>query len=93
MEVGRTLADFGTIWVGSASIRCDRLPKLNTIPLWIGEPAELPEIAVFTFGIDRDTFVSQAVQHSIEVIHLEVNHCFLCRRKVSIILPEEGKDA
>ena len=46
----------------------------------------------FAFGIDRDTFVYQTVQHSIEVIHLQVDHRFLCRRKVFIILPEEGKD-
>ena len=56
------------IWAGSVSTRCDRLPKLNPISFWIGEPAELPEIVVFTFRIDGDTFVSQAAQHSIEVI-------------------------
>src|SRR5947207_14478687 len=88
-----TLADFrGLIWAGSASTSCDGLPKLDTISFWVGEPAEPSKIVAFAFGIDRDTFVYQTVQHSIEVIHLEVDHRFLCCRKVFIILSEEGKD-
>ena len=89
----RMLADFrGPIWAGSASIRRDRLPKLDTISFWIGAPAELPEIVAFAFWIDRDAFVYQTVQHTIEVIHLEIDHCFLCRREVCIVLFEEGED-
>ena len=68
------------------------LPELDTISFRVGEPAKPSEIVAFAFGIDRDTFGYQTVQHSIEVIHLEVDHRSLCRRKVFIILPEEGKD-
>jgi hypothetical protein len=56
------------------------------------DAAELSKIVAFAFGIDRDTFVFQTVQHSIQVIHSEVDHRFLRWRKVSIILPEEGED-
>src|SRR6476646_6186900 len=76
----------------SVSTSSDRLPKLDAISFWVGEPAELSKIVAVAFGIDRDTFVYQTVQHSIEVIHLEVDHHFLCRRKVFVILSEEGKD-
>src|SRR5580704_3683560 len=86
-------ADFwGHTWASSASTSCDGLPKLDTISFWVGEPAEPSKIVAFAFGIDRDTLVYQTVQHSIEVIHLEVDHRFLCRRKVFITLSEEGKD-
>jgi hypothetical protein len=77
---------------GSASITCDGLPKLDTISFRVGEPAELSKIVALAFGIDRDTFGYQTVQHSIEVIHLEVDHRFLCQGKVFIVLPEEGED-
>src|ERR1017187_6716640 len=83
---------WGPIWVGSASVSCDRLPKLDTISFRIGDPAKLSKIVAFAFWIDRDTFVYQTVQHSIEVIHLEVDHCFLCRREVCIVLFEKGED-
>jgi len=85
-------AVWGPIWVGSASVSCDRLPKLDTISLWVGEPAKPSEIVAFASWIDRDTFVYQTVQHSIEVIHLEVDHGFLFPWKVCIILSEEGED-
>jgi hypothetical protein len=76
----------------SASISRDGLPKLNTVSFWVGKPAEPSKIVAFAFGIDRDTFVCQTVQHPIEVIHLEVDHRFLNQREVFIILPEEGED-
>jgi len=88
-----SLADFwGLIWASSASTSCDGLPKLDTISFWINEPAKPSKIVAFAFRIDLDAFVYQTVQHSIEVIHLEVDHCVLCRRKVLIILPEEGEN-
>ena len=82
----------GLIWTSSASTSCDGLPKLDTISFWVGEPAEPSKIVAFAFRIDRHTFGYQTVQYSIEVIHLEVDHRFLRRRKVLIIFSEEGKD-
>jgi hypothetical protein len=73
------------------SFSCDRLPKLDTISFWVGEPAKPSEIVAFAFWIDCDTFVYQTVQNSIEVIHQEIDHCFLCRREVCIVLFEKGK--
>ena len=35
---------------------CDRLPKLDAIPLGIGDPAKLPEVVAFAFGINCDPF-------------------------------------
>ncbi len=58
--------------VGSASVSCDRLPKLDTISFRIGEPAKLSELIAFAFWIDGDTFVPQTVQHAIQVVHLEI---------------------
>ena len=80
------------IRVSPSSTGRDGLPKLDTISFWVSDPAELSKIVALAFGIHRDTFVYQTVQHSIEVIHLEVDHRFLCRRKVFIILSEDGKD-
>lgn len=86
-------ADFwGLLWASLASTSCDGLPKLDTISFWVDAPAELPEVVAFAFWIDRDAFVYQTVQHSIEVIHLEIDHCFLCRREVCIVLFEKGED-
>jgi hypothetical protein len=82
----------GTNLVGSASISCDRLPKLDTISFRIGDPAKLSEVIAFAFWIDGDTFVYQTVQHTIQVVHLEIDHCFLCRREVCIVLFEKGED-
>jgi hypothetical protein len=76
----------------SASVSSDRLPKLDAISFRVGDPAELSEVIAFAFWIDGDTFGYQTVQHSIEVIHLEIDHCFLCRRKVCILLFEQGED-
>jgi hypothetical protein len=84
-------ASGGLIRVTSASSG-DGLPKLDTISFWVGEPAKPSKIVTFAVGIDRDAFAYQTVQHSIEVIHLEIDHCFLRRRKVFITLPEEGED-
>ena len=82
----------GPIPVGAASFSCDRLPKLDTISLRIGNPAKLSEVIAFAFWIDGDTFVYQTVQHSIEVIHLEIDHRFLRRREVCIVWFEKGED-
>ena len=82
----------GLIWASSASTSRDGLPNLDTISFWVGEPAEPSKLVAFAFGIDRDAFVYQTVQHSVEVMHLEVDHRFLCRRKVLIIVSEEGQD-
>src|SRR4029077_6031807 len=78
--------------VGSASVSCDRLPKLDTISFRIGDPAKISEVIAFAFWIDGDTFVYQTVQHTIQVVHLEIEHCFLCRREVCIVLFEKGED-
>jgi len=78
--------------VGSALVSCDRLPKLDTISFRIGDPAKLSEVIAFTFWIDGDTFVYQTVQHIIQVVHLEIDHCFLCRREVCIVLFEKGEN-
>src|SRR5215469_3803535 len=83
---------WGPIWVGTTSVISDRLPQLDAISFWVGEPAKLAEIITFAFGIDRDAFVYQTVQHYIEVIDLKIDHRFLCRWKVRILLPEEGQD-
>ena len=82
----------GPIPVGAASFSCDRLPKIDTISLRIGNPAKLSEVIAFAFWIDGDTFVYQTVQHSIEVIHLEIDHRFLRRREVCIVWFEKGED-
>lgn len=82
----------GTILVGSASIICDRLPKLDTISFRIADPAKLSEVIALAFGIDGDTFLYQTVQHTIQVVHLEIDHCSLCRREVGIVLFEKGED-
>src|SRR5947208_1864013 len=74
----------------SASVR--RLPKLDAISFRVAEPAKLSEIIAFAFGIDGDTFGDQTVQHSIEVIHLEIDHGLLCGRKICIVVFEEGED-
>jgi len=70
----------------SASFSCDRLPKLDTISFRIGDPAKLSEVIAFVFWIDGDTFVYQTVQHTIQVVHLEIDHCFLCRREVCTLI-------
>src|SRR5271169_2967754 len=77
---------------GSASLRSERLPKLDTISLRIGDPAKLSEVIAFAFWIDGDAFVYQAVQHTVQVVHLEIDHCFLRRREVWIVLIEKGED-
>jgi hypothetical protein len=83
---------WGLIWISSASTIYEGLPKLDTISFWVGEPAKPSKIVTFAFGIDRDAFIYQTVEHSIEVIHMKVDHYFLCRRKVLIVLPEESED-
>ena len=75
-----------------ASVICGRLPKLDTISFRIGDPAKLSEVIAFAFWIDGDTFVYQTVQHTIQVVHLEIDHCFLCRREVCIVLFEKAED-
>ena len=80
-QSGAASASFGLGW----------LPKLDAISFRVGDPAELSEIVAFAFWIDRDTFVYQSVQNSIEVIYLEIDHCFLCRREVCIVLLEKGE--
>jgi hypothetical protein len=76
----------------AASFRCDRLPKLDPISFEVGDPAELAEGVAFAFWIDGDAFLYQAIQHSIEVVHLEIDHCFLRRREVCIVWFEKGED-
>ena len=76
----------------SALIVCDRLPKLDAISVRIGEPAKLSEVIALAFWIDRDPFSDQTVQNTIQIFDLEIDHCFLCRREVVIVLFEEGKD-
>src|ERR1700691_5546436 len=76
----------------SALVSCERLPKLDTISFQIGDPAKLSEVIAFAFWIDGDTFAHQTVQHTVQVVHLEIDHCFLCRREVCIVLFEEGED-
>lgn len=68
------------------------LPKLDTVSFRVGKPAKCPKVVAFAFGIDRDAFACQAVQHSIEIINLEVDHRFLFPGKILIILREEGED-
>jgi hypothetical protein len=76
----------------SALFGCDRLPKLDAVSFRVGDPAEPSEVIAFAFWVDRDAFVCQTVQHSIQVVHLEVDHCFLCQREVCIVLLENGED-
>jgi len=75
-----------------ASTSRDRLPKLDTVSFRVSDPAEPSEVVAFAFWVDRDSFVCQTVQHSIQIVHLEVDHCFLCRREVCIVLLENGED-
>ena len=78
--------------VGSALVGCDGLPKLDAISFRIGNPAKLSEVIAFAFWIDGDPFVDQTVQHAVQVVHLEIDHCFLGRREVCIVLFEKGED-
>src|ERR1700722_6305614 len=55
----------------------ERLPKFDTISFRIGDPAKLSEVIAFTFWIDVHPFFCQAVQHTIQVVHLEIDHGFL----------------
>jgi hypothetical protein len=77
---------------GPASFSCDRLPKLDTVSFQVNAPAELSKVIALAFWIDRDPFLYQTVQHSIEVIHLKIDHRFLCRWEVFIVLFEKGED-
>ena len=72
---------------GWASVT-ERLPELDAISFRVGEPAKLSEVIGFAFWIDGDTFGYQAVQQTIEVVHLEIEHRFLCRREVCVVLFE-----
>jgi transposase InsO family protein len=69
-----------------------RLPKLDTISFRASDPAELAKVIGFALWIDRDAFGYQTVQHSIQVIHLKIEHGFLRRRKVCIVWFEKGED-
>jgi len=40
------------------------------------------EVIAFAFWIDGDTFVYQAVQHTVQAVHLEIDHRFLRWREV-----------
>lgn len=79
------------IWVDSASFRRDRLPKLDTISFRVGDPAELSEVIAFALWIDRDAFLDQTIQHTIQVVHLQIDHRFLRLREVGIVLLEKGE--
>src|SRR5271154_2439115 len=83
---------YGPNLAGSASVSSDRLPKLDTISFRIGDPPKLSEVIAFAFWIDGDTFVDQTVQHTVQVVHLEIDHCFLHRREVCIVLFKKGED-
>jgi hypothetical protein len=78
--------------VGPALVSCDRLPKLDTISFRIGDPAKLSEVIALAFWIDGDTLVYQTVQHTVQVVHLQIDHRFLRRREVCIVLFEKGED-
>ena len=82
----------GTILCQLVLTSYDRLPKLDTISFRIGYPAKLSEVIAFAFWINGDTFVYQTVQQTIQIVHLEINHCFLCRREVGIVLFEISED-
>src|SRR5271154_1044596 len=70
----------------------DGLPKLDAISFRIGEPAKLSEVIAFALWIDSDTFGYQTVQQTIQVVHLEIEHGFLCRREIGIVRFEKGED-
>src|ERR1700761_235333 len=77
----------------SISIILSRLPELDAISCRVRNPAESPEFAiVFAFRIDCDTFRDQMIQYSIQIVHLEIDHRFLCEREVVIILLERRED-
>ena len=70
----------------------DRLPELDAISFGIGDPAELSEVVALAIWIDGDTFGGQTVEHTVQVVHLEIDHGFLRRREVGIVLFEKGED-
>lgn len=70
----------------------DRLPKLDAVSFRVGDPAKLSKIIALAIWIDGDTFACQTVQQTIQVVHLEIDHCFLRRREVVIVLLEKGED-
>jgi len=67
-RLSRPIGDSTTLIIG------DGLPELDAISFRIGEPPKLPEVVGFAIGIDCDTFAYQAIQHTIEIIHLEIDH-------------------
>ena len=70
----------------------DRLPKLDAISFRIGDPAELSKVVAFAFWIDGDAFLNQTVQQTVQIVYLEIDHRFLRRREVGIVLFEKGED-
>ena len=84
--MGKQNATARPIRVGSASVSSERLPKLDTISFRIGDPAKLSEVIAFAFWIDGDTFAYQTVQKSVQVVHLEIDHCFLSRREYDCLV-------
>lgn len=67
-RLSRPIGESTTLVIG------DGLPQLDAISFGVSEPAKLPEVVGFAIWIDCDTFAYQAVQHTIEVIDLEIDH-------------------
>src|SRR5438309_1377768 len=53
------------------------LPELDAVAFGIGDPAEFAEVVAVAFRIDCDAGRGEAVEHGIEVLHLNVEHGFL----------------
>ena len=77
---------------GLGSFRSDRLPKLDAIPFRIGDPAKLPEVVALAIWVDGDAFGDQTIEQTIQVVDLEIEHGFLRRREVGIVVLEKGED-
>ena len=65
-------------------LRVRRLPELDAIALRIGDPAELPVVALLELLVDVAAVLAQLAQHRVEIADAEVK--VVLRRKAIVLV-------